>query len=137
MLLAVQGFLALLCAGIPLGWVPGFFGPNHSLVTEGLLEGAVGLWMVLAGFGTGAAFPLVCQLRSQRDPSVGRVAGSVNAVDHLGAALGALVPGILLVPAFGLARTGTLLAILQIAAFALVGLNLLPVGKRGVRSSQP
>jgi cyanate permease len=89
------------------------------------MEMAFGLWMVLVGLGTGAAFPLVCRLRGLRDNSMGRVAGTVDAYGHLGAALGAILPGTFLVPVFGLAQTGTVLIVLQGGTALLVGVSLL------------
>lgn len=127
-----QGFLLLLCLGVPLGWVPLFFdapGPSWGDWTVGA---ALGAWMFLAGAGTGAAFPLVCAALGQDTLTPGRVAGQAGAADHLGAALGALLPATVLVPLLGLAQAGLFLAAMQVASVVLVLLNLLD-HKGGVR----
>jgi spermidine synthase len=131
LLLGVQGLLVVMCAGIPLGWVPSFFGQGGHAVTETLLEAAVGAWMILAGLGTGATFSLACGLMGGGESSVGRTAGAINASDHLGAALGALLPGTILVPVLGLAQTGVFLCVLQGCALLLALLNFLDLGRRG------
>jgi spermidine synthase len=128
-LLANQAFILILCIAIPIGWVPAFFGTERLLLAEGLLEFAVGLWMFLVGLGTGYAFPVVCGLASHRDHAIGTVAGRVDAYDHLGAALGAILPGTFLVPIFGLAQTGIFLSALQFGAVLLLGVSLLDLKK--------
>ncbi len=130
-LLAAQGLLMVLCAAIPLGWVPVFFDPGRQLMSEALFESAVGAWMVLVGVGTGATFCLACGLLGQEEAAVGKVAGLINGCDHLGAALGALLPATFLVPALGLAQTGLLLVVLQGGAVLLALLNLLDLGRGG------
>lgn len=120
-----QGLLLLLCLGVPLGWLPLFFdapGPSWSDWTIGV---ALGTWMFLAGAGTGAAFPIVCATLGQGTVAPGRVAGQAGAADHLGAALGALLPATILIPSLGLAQAGLLLAAVQTASLLLVLLNLL------------
>lgn len=124
-LLWVQVFMLILCMGIPLGWVPAFFGSGGVRLAGGFVDAAVGLWMVMAGAGTGLTFPLACGLMSQMGPTIGVIAGKVDASDHLGAALGALLAGTFLVPIFGLSQTGSFLAVLQGSALLLVGLSLL------------
>ncbi len=120
-----QGFLLLLCLGVPLGWIPLFFdtpGPSWGDWTVGV---ALGTWMFLAGAGTGAAFPLVCATLGQGSVTPGRVAGQAGAADHLGAALGALLPATVLAPLLGLAQAGFFLAAMQTASLVLVLLDLL------------
>ncbi|MGQ9653978.1 MAG: hypothetical protein ACUVXD_07915, partial [Thermodesulfobacteriota bacterium] len=120
-----QGLLLLLCLGVPLGWLPILFdfpGPSWSDWTIGV---ALGTWMFLTGAGTGAAFPIVCATLGQEAMTPGRVAGEAGAADHLGAALGALLPATILVPSFGLAQAGLFLAAMQSASLLMVLLNLL------------
>lgn len=127
-----QGFLLLLCLGVPLGWLPILFdvpGPSWSDWTIGV---ALGTWMFLTGAGTGAAFPIVCATLGQEAMTPGRVAGEAGAADHLGAALGALLPATMLVPLFGLAQAGLFLAAMQTASLLMVLLNLLD-HREGVR----
>ncbi len=135
-LLGVQGLLTLLCAGIPLGWVPAFFGPGRPMAGDGALELLVGGWMGLAGLGTGLTFALVCRIQGVGGASVGGIAGRVNALDHLGAALGAVLMGTFLMPVFGVTQAGTLLAVLQGGSVVILGLNVLAIERRtGIRSA--
>jgi spermidine synthase len=78
-----------------------------------------GLLLGLAGALTGAAFPLLAeQAGPPRGPAeLARRAGTADLYDHLGAGLGSLLTGSLLLPLFGL--TGVAL-ILAVAATALV-----------------
>jgi spermidine synthase len=130
-LLWVQAFLTILCMGIPLGWVPALFASGGSRLPPGILDAAVGLWMVLVGAGTGATFPLACGLMGHTESATGIIAGKADAWDHLGAAMGALVAGSFLVPIFGLSKTGTLLTALQGSALVFLGLSVLDLRRRG------
>jgi spermidine synthase len=130
-LLGVQVVLTLLCMGIPLGWVPALFGSGGMRIPEGFLDGAVGIWMVMVGAGTGMSFPLACELMNRTEPTIGTIAARVDASDHLGASLGALLAGTFLIPVFGLCETGMLLAVVQGSALFLVGWNLLDLRRRG------
>jgi predicted membrane-bound spermidine synthase len=120
-----QGLLLLLCLAVPLGWVPAFFRASGPSWGEWTVGAAVGAWMLLAGVGTGAAFPLLCERLGNGTGPAARVAGQAGAADHLGAALGALLPATLIVPLFGLAHTGLFLAASQAASFLMVLLDLL------------
>jgi predicted membrane-bound spermidine synthase len=124
-MLGVQAGLVILCVAIPLGWVPAFFGKASLNLPGGWVEIIVGLWMVLAGVGTGVIFPLACGLRSLTEHQVGTVAGQVDAADHLGAAVGALLAGAFLVPMLGLSNTGALLAVMQGSVFLFVAICII------------
>jgi spermidine synthase len=130
-LLGVQGYASLLCVGIPLGWLPLFFEHAPPLSMGWILEGTFGLWLVLVGIGTGASFPLGCAAWGPPHQETGRKAGIVSAWDHSGAALGAFLPGVLLVPVFGLGLTGAFLAAVQGMVALLLGWNLLAFSRKG------
>ena len=67
--------------------------------------------LALGGALTGAAFPAVAALSSQR--SGGGGAGRGFAADEIGAAAAALVVGLLIVPWAGIPVGGVMIAILQ------------------------
>lgn len=76
-------------------------------------------WSAVAGCATGAAFPVF--LAAAARPSGGderSSAGPIEAADHVGAAFGALVTGLLWLPAYGLAATALLFAALKAASLA-------------------
>jgi len=105
----------------------------------GLLGGWASEWGVqattfllvgAAGVLGGLVFPLGAALRLEGAGSpgaspeevTGRAAGAVDAADHVGAFVGALVGGAVLVPALGLLGACAVVAAMKGAAAALVGL---------------
>jgi len=77
--------------------------------------------MFFAGFATGAQFPLAVDLYLRgKDEKVGAGAGAVDSADHIGAALGAALTGVLLVPVFGIWATALLLALLKVVSGAVL-----------------
>ena len=56
----------------------------------------------------------------QQEAATGRVAGSVTAADNIGACVGALVAGVLLVPALGIAGTCLILMLLKLVSAAFL-----------------
>lgn len=80
------------------------------------------LQLLVVGAGTGIAFPLAGQIVVRSGAPVGRTAGWLDGLDHLGAAMGALFAGLILVPVLGRDVTCGLLA----TACALAGgMNLM------------
>jgi spermidine synthase len=76
------------------------------------------LWSTLAGAFTGAAFPAMLRLAARcRSGDERRAAAAIESSDHLGAAIGAFVTGIIWLPAFGVTVTA-----LFFSAFKLAGL---------------
>jgi spermidine synthase len=121
MLMAVQLGMGVLCASIPFLWV-GQLLARSSWQAPGLAaQLGVCLWMLLAGLATGGSFPLACAVLGDGPSGVRVKAGVASAWDHLGAALGALLGGVALVPSLGLARTGLVLAGLQGIVVVLLG----------------
>jgi spermidine synthase len=76
------------------------------------------LLILFSGFGTGVVFPLASQLSLASGLPMEKAAGSLDAVDHFGAAAGALLTGVFLVPAIGRFATCSLLCLLLLLAGA-------------------
>ncbi len=72
------------------------------------------LWSGVAGFVTGAAFPILLAVVARiRSGNEGMAAGLIEAADHLGAAVGAILTGLVWFPVLGLYRTCLLFALLK------------------------
>ncbi len=83
--------------------------------------GAVYLLVGMAGLAAGAQFPLACRLWRPGDGGAESTPW-INALDLTGAALGGVLPGIILLPLFGLADAMLLLAAVKAAgACCLLG----------------
>ncbi len=116
-LLAMEAGMIAVCLLVPaaagLGGTLIAGAPGGRFVPIGLLA--------LAGYLTGAEFPLaVAFYMRRRAEAVGAGAGAVDSADHLGAALGAALTGVLLVPIFGIWSAALLLVCLKAASGALV-----------------
>ncbi len=137
--LLVALFMAGLAAGAAVGgkWLAprrGLAGPVAVgamlafLLATGSVIGAIlghpwliASWTALGGMVTGAAFPALLAAAAGKGDER-RVAFAIESADHLGAAFGAFVVGVIWLPVHGIANTCLLLAALQAAA--LVGLVL-------------
>jgi len=75
---------------------------------------------LLAGILTGGEFPLACRLGLQAGRETASVAAMFSAADYGGAVAGAVLTGLVLMPAFGLAAGSTLIACAKCAS--LIGL---------------
>ncbi|HSW46425.1 MAG TPA: hypothetical protein VLM89_12730 [Phycisphaerae bacterium] len=118
-LIAVDLLLAALSLSIPavlpvLGAIQASPG---SLV---IVEWSVSLLVLATGLLGGAAFALAGGLQLQLTGRSGSAAGTVVAVDHAGACLGALATGVLLVPVLGTATAAILLAGMKLASAAVL-----------------
>jgi len=73
-------------------------------------------YLYLAGLGglTGIQFPLAARCRLEIRQDTAGTAGVLDAADHLGAALGALLTGVFLVPVYGIAGPVIILAVLKL-----------------------
>jgi hypothetical protein len=140
--------VGLFMGGLALGgWASGRFArraPVRALMAMEVLQGMLILAMpaamsalsfspyaflglaATAGLVTGAAFPLAARASLAHAADAGAVAGILEAADHLGAVLGAVCVGLLLVPAVGLA--GAAVALASIKAVSLLGLVLASSG---------
>ena len=105
--------LAVFTAALPWIQLPAFLGALPLWAGQALLL----LLVLLAGVGTGVVFPLSAHIAVLSGRSLARTAGALDSVDHLGAALGAFLTGVILVPVLGRTTTCLLLAL----ACALIG----------------
>ncbi len=88
-------------------------------------EGLIFLCVMGVGWAVGGEFPLANAVLHHDGASVSVAAAVTDASDHLGAALGAFVVGVLLLPVLGIAGTGMLLAALKAAMImSLAGAGL-------------
>ena len=76
--------------------------------------------VILAGWIVGAEFPVVNRLFQEAGAAVGTSAAATDAWDHLGAALGCLLIGVVLVPVLGIAVSCHWLAALKAAGLCLL-----------------
>jgi spermidine synthase len=81
-----------------------------------------------AGWLTGLEFPLVSKILVNRYET-GTVAGWVNGCDHLGACLGALLTGTVLVPVLGMYQSCFITGMLNLMSGALLLIYLLQKGR--------
>jgi spermidine synthase len=72
----------------------------------------------VAGFLTGAEFPLAARLSLTGGREPATVAATLNAADNLGALAGAACAGLLLIPALGVAQAAATLALVKCASLA-------------------
>jgi spermidine synthase len=81
-----------------------------------------------AGWLTGLEFPLVSKIFINRYPT-GTVAGWVNGCDHLGACLGALLTGTVLVPVLGMYQSCLIAGTINLMSGALLLIYMLQKGR--------
>jgi spermidine synthase len=67
----------------------------------------------LCGVATGAQYPFINRILIEKGMTVGRTAGMIDSMDHLGAFAGALLTNIILIPLLGITVTLILLAVLK------------------------
>ena len=112
-LLVFEVAILALCILLPIA-----AGPAGHIVTA--IPGGRYLLIALlgaAGFATGAQFPQAVALYlGGRGEAVGAGAGAIDCADHIGAALGAALTGVILLPVLGLWATAMLLACLKAAS---------------------
>jgi len=89
-----------------------------------------------AGFFVGLEFPLAGSLFSRGGEGVVRTAGTLYAADLLGAFLGSLLVGVIMVPALGILQTLAVIIFLKTTGLALIRLTAL-ASCRAQRSSFP
>jgi spermidine synthase len=82
----------------------------------------------IAGLLTGAPFPLATRLYIERAGNASRGAGLMDSLDHLGAFVGALVTGVLLIPLLGIVQTCLTIALVNAACWGLLLLARRDVG---------
>jgi spermidine synthase len=82
------------------------------------VSAVVGALVLTVGAMGGAAFPLAGALHGMLDARANRSAAALDASDHAGASLGALLTGVILVPAIGMVPTCLALAGLKVLSAA-------------------
>ncbi|HLD36335.1 MAG TPA: fused MFS/spermidine synthase [Planctomycetota bacterium] len=84
----------------------------------------ISLFIIVIGTLTGMAYPLLSKMYIQSGAAVGKTAGLIDAFDHLGACLGALFTGILLIPLFGITQTCLLIALLNLLVIIFIAIPI-------------
>jgi len=88
--------------------------------------------VIVVGWGVGAEFPLVNRLYCDAGGTLGTATAITDATDHLGAAAGALLVGVVLVPVLGMAASCAALAALKLAGLLLIASAILTMPGRAV-----
>lgn len=106
-----------------------------ALALPGLLHVAASkpffLMIVFAAGGiTGAEFPVANAVFLEAGGRIGSSAALTESMDHIGAAAGAFLTGVLLIPLFGTLKTCVFLSLLNALSAALVVLWLVKVKRR-------
>ena len=91
-------------------------------------EAAIHVCVVVVGWAVGVEFPLANRVFRHAGGNLGSAAAITDASDHLGAAFGALIVGVVLVPVLGIAASCSVLA-----AFKGAGLLCLAAAAATVR----
>jgi predicted membrane-bound spermidine synthase len=73
-----------------------------------------------SGALTGAAFPLAASAHFRVSRNAGEASGWIDATDHLGAAVGGMITGTLLVPLLGMGKAGVVLALVVSTSVLLI-----------------
>jgi len=111
--------------------VPGLFDLVSTVSGSGrlmkLFEILIYVSVGVIGWAVGAEFPLVNRLYSESGVSVGRSAAVTDVADHLGAAVGAVVVGVVLVPVMGIEISCVVIA--AVKCLGLLGLAAAFVSK--------
>ncbi|MDY6854029.1 MAG: hypothetical protein SWO11_04875 [Thermodesulfobacteriota bacterium] len=74
----------------------------------------------LAGLLTGLQFPLICKILLTLGDDPGKISGSVDSLDHLGAFTGALLTGTVFLPLLGIDQTCLLTAVINLVSVILL-----------------
>ncbi len=89
-----------------------------ALLRPGIPDLVHALLLLASGIITGSLFPVAAGVLLSGREEIRETAGRLEAADHWGAALAALLGGIVTIPVLGLAKTAWLLAALEAAAVA-------------------
>ncbi len=114
-LFALDISLAMFATTLP--WVTGLLqAPALHDVAQMILFCLVGVTGVIGGL----LFPLAAFVRLNDQASAAGAAAAVDTADHVGAAVGALVTGVVLVPVVGLAGTCLVVALMKVLSSLFV-----------------
>jgi spermidine synthase len=125
--LAMAGIeIIFLALALALPFITGFLSlPGmdelSARVSEFLIYAAVGI----VGWAVGAEFTVANKLFCDAGGEMAGSAAATDAWDHIGAALGALLMGVILIPVFGIATSCMILAALKAASLLLLAAALL------------
>jgi len=115
MLVTFQVILACFCLGMALVIV--YFHIHPGLIySHFLYQEAFSCMSLAAGFIGGTHFPLASRLLLTEQSRVGRIAGLIYGIDLLGAFLGCLLVGLVLIPLAGILQTLFVLAAINLTA---------------------
>jgi spermidine synthase len=114
-LIAFQLMLACFCFGLATVIVSFHSHPGLNY-DHFLYEEAFSFMSLAAGFIGGTHFPLASRLLLSDQTGVGSTAGLIYGADLLGAFLGCLVVGLVLIPAVGMLQTLFVLAVVNLIA---------------------
>jgi spermidine synthase len=89
------------------------------------------LVVVMAGAITGAEFPIANAVFMRAGRRMGTSAALTECTDHLGAALGAFLTGVLLLPIFGTVKTCLLLSLINALSAALIAIWIVAQKRAG------
>jgi len=78
----------------------------------------------ISGTLAGSSYPLAGKVLQDKNIRLLNMAGSLEALDHWGASLAAIITGIILIPLLGIYKTLLLLSVLSLAVFMLIGLEI-------------
>jgi spermidine synthase len=127
----------LLAMGPAYGWLAANLGESAPglIVARFLFASAV---LVIPCSLMGMTLPLLSRTAVSREDEVGRGAGALYAVNTLGAVVGCIAAGFLLIPSFGLTTTSSLAAgINLLVGFTAVGLGRGGWMRSGARAAAP
>jgi len=108
--------------------VPGLM--RYAAATGRVGEIVICLCVAAVGWAVGAEFPLANGMLRRAGASVGQAAALADASDHLGAAVGALLVGVLLLPVLGIGATGLVLASVKASALLCLAGSLIALMPR-------
>ena len=117
----VQLFIGGFAAGYP--FLLRLLSENQVFLTLVIPEA-----MIVAGFLVGTLFPLTVETLLRSGMKEGRTTGGVNALDHLGAALGAILPAALFLPILGIEGNGLIISALSVSSVLLLSAVFSPDG---------
>jgi predicted membrane-bound spermidine synthase len=118
--------LAVFSLAVPMtiGWLGAYGNGYVAAVYFGM--------SLSAGVITGCLFPLSVVTYDPQERDVGRTAAVMDAADHIGASLGGLLAGTLIVPIVGQHATAQVVALAAVVPAVLLGLDWL-LARRGWR----
>jgi spermidine synthase len=120
LLFLVQGALALYTLGI-LPFILGLHQGVFPSALAGAIERSFPVLTLVAGFLGGIHFPLANKVYLERHKGIGRVGGLLYGIDLAGAAAGALVMSVVLVPIVGIIQGITVIVVLNLSAMLCLG----------------